>query len=205
MDISNFSIIVRHQLFSDNNQTAIFYCSRPGATFGFTFVNCSNITVDSLSFSCCSAAKHVVSIEKHMKRLLWRTELEINSTITFGPAGNLTHYELLPFPCLVTLMSLNCQFVMINRVTINKSKGIGFLALGNKNQHIIHTIMSYSRVNWLIIYLGVTMTNIIYSNFTNGNQSNIIGLASGLSIFTDATFKSIYEANEIQLKAHKTF
>ena len=37
VDISNFSIIVHHQSFSDNNQTATFYCSRPGATFGFTF------------------------------------------------------------------------------------------------------------------------------------------------------------------------
>ena len=140
----------------------------------------------------------MVSIKKHMKRLLLRTELEINHYF-WAWIGNLTHCELLPFPCLVTLMSLNCQFVMINRVTINKSKGIGFLGLGNENQHIIHTLMSHSRVN-CIIYLGVTMTNIIYSNFTNGNQSNIIGLASGLSIFTDATFKSIYEANEIQLK-----
>ena len=201
VNVSNFSIIVQHQYEAliDNNQTVTFHCSRPEISFGLTFVHSFNVFVGNLNFLYCSA-KSAASVKNEIEILLVRNDFKINHYF-WAWIGNLVHCETgtVRFPCLITLMSINSHFVEINQVTIKNSRGVGFLGFRNENLHITHTLMSHNGVN-CIIYLSLIMTNITYSNFTDGHQSSNVGLASGLSIFTDAkTIKSSYELNEIHL------
>lgn len=197
LNVINFSIVAHqeHEALIDSDQTVTFHCSRPDVTFGLTFVHSFNVFVENLNFSHCGAAP-ANSVKNEIETLLIRSDFRINYYF-WAWTRNLTQCvtDAAQFPCLITLMSINSHFVEINRVTIKNSRGIGFLGFRNANLHIAHTLMSLNGVN-CIIYLSWTMTNITYSNFTEGHQSSNIELASGVSIFTTTC---TYMSKEIHL------
>ena len=182
-NISFFSMMRYPMPWIDRNQTnAVIHC-KPGAMFGFTFVNCSNVIVANLSLSNCSA-KLSNTITKEIRILLWRRHFEINQHF-WAWIRNSTNCETLHFPCLVTLISINSRLVQIDKVTIIQSMGIGLLGFANEDLEIVESLVAYNKFN-CVIYLGFVMTNITGSQFIEGH-GNDIALASGLNIFSDAS------------------
>ena len=159
-----------------SNADASIHC-QPNVTFGFVFINCSNVVISNLSISHCSAKLGRNTIEAIYRIPQVRT---FNLPYIREWTNNMTSCEVMALPCVANIVAIECTSIKLYRTVIFRAQGTAFLSTYNKNVKIEKVIFEYNQFNCIIVTLAA-VNLITESRFKFGHKTDI-HLSSGLSI-----------------------
>ena len=179
-NVSNFRIECIHCQDKVGNVTIDCLGS---ATLGFMFVHCENVRISNLQFSHCSANLNLVA----------------NNTVLMSDVGymlmqylklNFSSCELENHTLCYSLFASFCNTeICLYRTTIQHSKGVGILGLGNGIFSILDSLLAYNEVNciYFVMDAPVTSTGTSFSMSDTyilfGRTKHSLNMASGLNLF----------------------